>query len=270
MANILDAILNIANDCSQKLGASTNTHNRLHAAGEPLEEYIKDAFAGTYNLDAATKNSQQSQVFSYGGGKNNPPDVIVRNGDAIEVKKVESIGGIALNSNYPKAKLYHDDPRISSDCRNIEGGQWTERDIIYAVCTMEQDSLRSVVFVYGSIYFAERDYYENQLNIYENTIHLNYIDPLGMSNVSCRFPTWTITHPFIAFNQIYEHNEKSDFELLAVIPAEKYNSFDNQYKLLDYSKADPKLRIQDGIVKNPNNLSQCMDVKVISYSYNNL
>ena len=266
MANILDAILNIAKDSSQKLSASTNTHNRLHAAGEPLEDYIKDAFAGTFNLDTFSKNSKQSQVFSYGGGKNNPPDAIIRNGDAIEVKKVESIGGIPLNSSYPKAKLYHDDPRISSDCRNIEGGTWSERDIIYAVGSVDKDSLKSIAFVYGSVYFAKRDYYEKQLNIYDNTIHMKYIDPLGISNVSCRFPTWIITNPFIAFNPIYEHKEKSNFELFAIIPTDKYNSFDNQCMLLDYSKSDPKLRIQDCMVKNPNDLSQCLNVKVISYS----
>ena len=279
MANILDAILNIANDCSQKLGASTNTHNRLHAAGEPLEEYIKDAFAGTFNLDAATKNSQQSQVFSYGGGKNNPPDAIVRNGDAIEVKKVESIGGIALNSSYPKAKLYHDDPRISSDCRNIEGGQWTERDIIYAIGNVKGSNINAITFVYGNIYCAKKEYYEKTFNAIKEGIinnvdleleitnelaHINAVDPLGITYFRAR-GMWGIDHPLKVFSYIFQHNTKNRFELVAIIPTDKYSSFENLHYFEQEAKKIPALEIEDRQVKNPNNTAELINVKLITY-----
>lgn len=76
--------------------------------GEGLEEYIKDAFAGTINeTDQQNRFGIFSQTYSYSGNKNNPPDLILINSDAIEIKKLESHNtAIALNSSYPKAKLF--------------------------------------------------------------------------------------------------------------------------------------------------------------------
>lgn len=60
-------------------------------------------------------------MFSYIGNQNNPPDSMLRNGDAIEVKKIESKkAALALNSSYPKAKLYADSPMINKECRECE------------------------------------------------------------------------------------------------------------------------------------------------------
>ncbi len=279
MANILDAILNIAKDSSQKLSASTNTHNRLHAAGEPLEDYIKDAFAGTFNLDTTTKNSKQSQVFSYGGGKNNPPDAIIRNGDAIEVKKVESIGGIPLNSSYPKAKLYHDDPRISSDCRNIEGGTWSERDIIYAVGNVNGANINAITFVYGNIYCASKECYEKTFNAIKEGIlksvdlelestnelaHINAVDPLGITYFRAR-GMWGIEHPLKVFKYLFQHNTQNHFELVAIIPADKYNSFANLHSFEQEAQQIAALKIEDKQVKNPNNTAELINVKLITY-----
>lgn len=279
MANILDAILNIAKDSSQKLSASTNTHNRLHAAGEPLEEYIKDAFAGTFNLDTATRNAKQSQVFSYGGGKNNPPDAIVRNGDAIEVKKVESIGGIPLNSSYPKAKLYHDDPRISSDCRNIEGGNWSERDIIYAVGNVSGANINAITFVYGNIYCASKECYERTFNAIKEGItrsvdlelestnelaHINAVDPLGITYFRAR-GMWGIEHPLKVFKYLFQHNTQNRFELVAIIPTNIYNSFANLRSFEQEAQRLTALNIKDKQVKNPNNTAELINVKLITY-----
>lgn len=281
MANILDAILNIAKDSSQKLSASTNKHNRLHAAGEPLEEYIKDAFAGTFSLDTATKISKQSQVFSYGGGKNNPPDAIIKNGDAIEVKKVETIGDIPLNSSYPKAKLYHDDPRISSDCRNIEGGQWTERDIIYAVGNVKAKGadIYALTFVYGSIYCAKKECYETTFNAIKEGIiksvdleleptnelaHINMVDPLGITYFRAR-GMWGITHPLKVFKYLFQHDSKNRFELVAIIPTDKYDNFENKSNFEQEAQKINALKIENKQVKNPNNTAELINVKLITY-----
>ena len=76
--------------------------------GLTLENYIKDIFAEKlYEKDEAKRNLKISQTFSYGGNSNNPPDLILKNGDAIEVKKIENKNSqIALNSSYPKNKIY--------------------------------------------------------------------------------------------------------------------------------------------------------------------
>ena len=56
--------------------------------GEALEEYVKDIFAGTVNeTDENIRNQKLSEIFSYLGNQNNPPDSMLRGGDAIEVRK---------------------------------------------------------------------------------------------------------------------------------------------------------------------------------------
>lgn len=89
--NILKAITNLINNPIYKLQEFYKNHNRVNNMGEALEEYIKDMFADTINeTDENKRISKISQTFSYLGNQNNPPDMIIRNGDAIEVKKIES------------------------------------------------------------------------------------------------------------------------------------------------------------------------------------
>lgn len=72
------------------------------------------------------------KFFSYLGNQNNPPDVILKGGDAIEIKKIQSkSSAIALNSSYPKNKLYSNDPRITKACKNSE--VWKVKDMIYVI-----------------------------------------------------------------------------------------------------------------------------------------
>lgn len=60
---------------------------------QALEAYIQDAFANTISETNSRKRSKRlSEVFSYLGNQNNPPDSILNGGDAIEVKKIQSKG----------------------------------------------------------------------------------------------------------------------------------------------------------------------------------
>lgn len=276
--NIINCITNIVANHNRVIGKSENSHNRLHAMGEPLEDYIKDMFSGTYGSSAQEKMKIHEKVFSYGGGKNNPPDAILFQGDAIEVKKVESIGGIPLNSSYPKAKLYKDDPRISSECRNIENGKWNEKDIIYAVGCVSGKNLKSLVLVYGSIYCAGKECYENVFNKIKQSIkdstlaleetnelaHINAVDPLGITYFRAR-GMWGISHPFRVFDYIHKYNNNNGFELMTIIPDDKFNSFANKDSLLKLAKENNKLKIMDARVKNPNNTVKTIGVKLITF-----
>ena len=89
--------------------------NRANNMGDALEEYIKDLFANTINeTDEQNRLDKISKTFSYLGNQNNPPDSILYLGDAIEVKKIESKNAsLALNSSYPKHKLYADSKLIT-------------------------------------------------------------------------------------------------------------------------------------------------------------
>lgn len=277
--NIIDAILNIVKNDNRVVGESNNYHNRLHAMGEPFEDYIKDAFAGTINSDAQTKLDTYAKVFSYGGGKNNPPDAILKSGDAIEVKKVETIGGIPLNSSYPKSKLHNNDPRISNECRQIDGGKWDEKDIIYTIgCVNKENTLSSLVMVYGDIYCASKDHYEKIFNAVKNSImstnldlektnelaHINAVDPLGITYFRAR-GMWGITHPFKVFNYIYKYDSNCCFEMMVIVPKSKFESYENKTDLINEGVDNRHLTITDCQVKNPNNTVELIDVKLITY-----
>ena len=131
--NIIDAIIEIVSNNQYDVKAYTIANNRANAEGDALEDYIKDVFAGTLHCaDIQQRDENLSKHFSYLGNTNNPPDIMIRGGDAIEVKKITKItSGLALNSSYPKAKLYSNSRMLNKACRECE--EWTEKDMLYAV-----------------------------------------------------------------------------------------------------------------------------------------
>lgn len=130
--NIVNAIINMVNNPVTQLVNYYQGRNRANNAGDALEEYIKDLFANSFDLPESERLERISSVFSYLGNNSNPPDAMLLNGDAIEVKKIETdTAALALNSSYPKHTVKASSPMISSACKAAEN--WTEKDIIYAV-----------------------------------------------------------------------------------------------------------------------------------------
>lgn len=129
MKNIIDAIINLVKNPKVELVRHYASVNRANNMGDALEEYVKDLYAGTIDeIDENVRIHKISDVFSYLGNASNPPDSMLRNGgDAIEVKKLQSMGDLALNSSHPKRKLRIDNPKINQHCRNCE--EWNERDM---------------------------------------------------------------------------------------------------------------------------------------------
>ncbi len=278
--NIIDAILNVIKHHQISLQDPRNTNNRLHAMGESLEKYVKDIFAGTLHASEEEKMQIHAQCFSYGGGANNPPDAMIRGGAAIEIKKVESIGSVPLNSSFPKSKLHRDDYRISNACRNAEGDTWTEKDMIYAIGHVQKNTniLKSLAFVYGDVYCADRECYENIFNTIKNAInstplqleesdelaHINAVDPLGITYFRAR-GMWGINHPYRVFNYIYDYTRGHAFDFMAIIPTSIFDTFENTNLLVEEARTNPNLHILDKQVKNPNNTVQLINVKLITY-----
>lgn len=72
---------------------------------------------------------------------------MLHNGDAIEVKKIESPNSaLALNSSYPKQKLTYNNPMIAQACKQAEKN-WIEKDIIYCVAIGSKPKIKA--FMYG-------------------------------------------------------------------------------------------------------------------------
>ena len=148
MANPLTAFLTIVNNYQMNVQQITHGNNRANNMGEGLEGFIKDAFANTFNeTDEQTKLETFSSVYSYSGNKNNPPDLILQNSDAIEIKKLESRNtAIALNSSYPKAKLFANSTMITTTCRACE--TWVEKDMLYAIGNVPKNTNQLKYYAY--------------------------------------------------------------------------------------------------------------------------
>ena len=277
--NIIDAIINIVKNPIVELKEYSISHNRANSMGEALEEYIKDIFSGTlFENDKNKRLEIISEVFSYLGNTNNPPDSILRGGDAIEVKKIENkSSSLALNSSYPKAKLYSNSSMITDACRNCE--EWKEKDIIYAIGTCEKNKLTSLIFVYGEDYAAENKIYENVKNKIKfgiETINglefsetneigrVNRVDPLGITYFRIR-GMWGIENPIKVFDYIYERDNTKQFNFMALINDDKYNSFFNREELENLEKENKYLEIRNVKIKNPNNPAQLRSAKLITF-----
>ncbi|KXA17737.1 NgoPII family restriction endonuclease [Fusobacterium nucleatum] len=277
--NIIDAIINIVKNPIVELKEYSISHNRANSMGEALEEYVKDIFSGTlFETDKNKRMEIISEVFSYLGNTNNPPDSILRDGDAIEVKKIENkSSSLALNSSYPKAKLYSNSSMITDACRNCE--EWKEKDIIYAIGTCEKNKLTSLIFVYGEDYAAENKIYENVKNKIKfgiETINglefsetneigrVNRVDPLGITYFRIR-GMWGIENPIKVFDYIYERDNTKQFNFMALINDDKYNSFFNREELENLEKENKYLEIRNVKIKNPNNPAQLRSAKLITF-----
>ena len=277
--NIIDAIINIVKNPILELKEYSISHNRANSMGEALEEYIKDVFSGTlFEKDKNKRIEIISEVFSYLGNTNNPPDSILRGGDAIEVKKIENkSSSLALNSSYPKAKLYSNSSMITDACRSCE--KWEEKDIIYTIGTCEKNKLTSLIFLYGEDYAAENKIYENVKNKIKfgiETINglefsetneigrVNRVDPLGITYFRIR-GMWGIENPVKVFDYIYERDNTKQFNFLALINEDKYLSFSNTKELEDLEKENKNLEIKNVRIKNPNNPAQLKKAKLITF-----
>lgn len=281
MTNILQALKNLTDNPITDISAryQANGRNRANSMGEALEAYVKDLFCNTFDTQNETeKNRICSEKFSYIGNQNNPPDLMIANGDAIEVKKIESVGSqIALNSSYPKDKLYSDSPMITQDCRECEN--WREKDIIYIVGAMQQDKLKALWFVYGDCYAASKDIYErikNKISEGVNSLpdvefsetkelgRVNKVDPLGITYLRIR-GMWGIDNPVHVFDYITNIERDSELTVNAVMLTEKYNSFPESDRQAIENITSDNFTISDVEIKSPNNPARLLNAKLIKF-----
>jgi hypothetical protein len=276
MTNILEAIYNIVNHKNFVIREFYSGRNRANSMGEALENYIKDAFADTFDSDdEQSRLKTYNQEFSWLGSQNNPPDIMIKDGDAIEVKKTQSANSsLALNSSYPKTDLRHTSPMITSECRDCE--EWTVKDLIYCVGHTSDTNIKSLWMVYGSSYAAKHETYQRIKTTISDGIktipdvvfadtkelgRVNQVDPLGITNLRIR-GMWQIENPRKVFNYLHEPTDK-DFELVCIIPLEKYNSFPNESKSKLEGITEKGFSIENKQIKNPNNPAKLMNCKLI-------
>jgi hypothetical protein len=279
MSNVLKAFINVANSYREEVENITYSNNRANNMGEGLEKYIQNAFANSFTeQNEANKLDKFQGIFSYQGNKNNPPDLILKNSDAIEIKKLESKNSaIALNSSYPKDKLYSDSTMITKACRECE--EWSVKDMLYAIGYNPKNTknLKSLWLIYGNCFCADKESYEKIKDTISKGItsissveftetnelgKVKKIDPLGVTDLRIR-GMWHIENPNKIFDYIYKYDESKEFQLIALMTIEKYESMPQDDREIIENMESIKMREIN--IKNPNNPVKLINGKILVF-----
>jgi hypothetical protein len=283
--NILTAIKNIADFGSNDLRTYSSTYLiRINAVGQQLEFYVKDALCGSFRLAQQEKETKYQETFSLLGNQNNPPDAIIRGGDAYEIKKIQTpTASIALNSSPPKDRLHRNDSRVTEACRRCEGGNWQTKDMFYVVGCTQNSKIKYLFFVHGTCYSAERQVYEmiatqlkrdiegslrtGGIEGSSETVELgrvNRVDPLGITNLRIR-GMWMIENPIKVFSYIYRLDSKRSFSLIALMSKTKFDYFPQQD--IGAIRMDSRIESKSVKIKNPNNPAELVDAQLITLGW---
>ena len=282
MNNILTAIEAIVENSTLRVVVAPegNTQNRANQMGAALEDYVKNAFSNCLGLDTRTVMQARNKAFSYLGNDTNPPDAMLKGGDAIEIKKLTSLGATRLqfNSSYPKNKLYSINSKICSACRECE--EWQEKDMLYVVGQVNEQELQNIFFVYGDLYCDSHEVYEKVEDAIKDGIEsldkvelsetnelgrVNKVDHLEISDLRIR-GMWLIKSPFQHFGYLTQEITDYTFKLVALIPEGKYNSFSNVNEFESFCSKN-NVNIADEEVSDPQNPAKLIKSKLITYYY---
>lgn len=250
---------------------------------------MKDSFTNTFTLTQDEKDQVHKEVFSYLGSQNNPPDFIIRNGAAFEVKKIQVKSNkrgspqIQLNSSPPKNRLHSDDRRITNECRNCEDEPWDEKEHFYVVGqVLEQtNNIRELFVIHGLCYCAGRDYYrplhenfkdhidsiikQNDYNSKE-TVELgriHKIDPLSITELRIR-GMWLIKNPFRLYENLGSLENHNNFTLTVLLTENQYNLYpEEDRRLIEDMESLDFQRIQ---ITDPNDEETTLDAILIKFS----
>ena len=290
MSNILDAIMNIINDGSFEARRTKDTENSINQVGDSLEEYIKDAFSNSFNLEGEERASAMKDCILYHGNSSNPPDIITAGNDkiAIEVKKSDLYkSALQLNSSMPHSKFSSKDSRINTKCRDLIGDE--EMDMLYVVGAFvkKQNKLRHLSMVYGSVYCADISTYEKVDNIVRNQlkelskpigktapmVHLDLdsnelgkikdIDPNGHCDLRIR-GMYTYESPYVVFNEQFD-SEQLEFDLFVVVPNDTFEGMENKEVFVEFAKENENISIEEKNYPDPNGSDKKILCKKIIY-----
>ncbi len=259
MANIIDAIVTLVKRNNFSLKDLNVGNNRANSRSDALELYVKNLFANTFDCVETERLERWNKIFSWLGNSSNPPDFMLKGGDAVEVKKIESNdAAIALNSSYPKHTLKSSSPLISNACRTAEN--WKEKDIIYTVGVVKGISLKNLCMLYGQDYCASEEFYRQAA--------LKSLDPLGITRAKNFL--YQIENPWRVFGYVYQQNVHANFNFMCLINSRMWATLKNRAELLKLQKDYPTLQIVDKQIKNPDNPAELRDAKLITYTLERL
>jgi hypothetical protein len=276
--NTIEALANLV-EGTFVLEHNSASLNRMNSQGESLEAFVQNAFCPIEpNSDLAAGNKLRSEVFSYLGNQNNPPDFMLRGGDAVEVKKVKGKSArIALNSSYPKQNLNRKSKMISAACRNAE--TWTKKDLLYVIGELSNEtSIQHLWFIYGDCYSAEEATYESIRTVIRKGVReldldnaetnelgrVNGVDPLGITNLRIR-GMWDISGPREVFSGMFPPVDSRP-SFFAVMTTEKYLAFPEISRARLENMSDLGVKIKTVEIRSPDNPAKLMDATTIEWT----
>lgn len=292
MRNIINAIMSLVEQQEFTIKPVQYPKNIANQLGASFEAYGKMLFAG---INAGSDEGECAKLleleFSHLGEQNNPPDAIIRGGDAIEFKKLESDSScMPLNSSFPKHDLRSDSPFITVACRHAE--RWDKKEILYVVGVVRKNFLNRMWMVYGSEYCASAETYLRLRNSLQSVVRDKIdelggyimdesskeparvkegIDPLNITRFRLR-AMWEMQTPWMVFREEYQdviakHRkmwQSKEFEFVAIVGNQKWMTLENRKDLeVMVDKQTPGLGIYDIHVKNPDNVNQKVRAKMI-------
>lgn len=147
--------------------------------------------------------------------------------------------------------------------------------MLYAIGNVPKnsDTLKSLWFVYGDCFCADKEVYERiKYTIssgitaipdveFTNTNELGKVkkvDPLGITDLRIR-GMWHIENPMKIFNYIYQYDNAKVFQLICLMKKEKYETLPLEDRQIIENLNNPNVSVSDVRIKNPNNPIQLMD-----------
>jgi len=281
--NLLAAINNIVNNPITDIITHYKTTKRFNKVEKAIELYIQDIFCNANNFDSVfDKWEIFSKYFAFFGNFRRFPNIIIKNGDGILFKTItETNAPIKLNSFYPRDKLYKQDSIMAK--HSIEGEDWQEKDLLYIIIELNNQCLKSIWFLYGDCFIADKEIYEYIQNRVKQGLEeaydvevcidnpnelgtVEHIDPLDITSLQIK-GSWFIENPNLVFEDYIDPNIQSKFSVHAVMLKTKYDGFPiaqrkNLEKLQD---KDKNFNIKDVKIRWPNNTVKLLEAKFISF-----
>ncbi len=116
---------------------------------EPSELHLQNAFASVPPGSSHSERMHRlADTFAYGGNPTNPPDMLIKGGDAVVTAMFDRNSPVAiLYSASAEQQLSVDDPSLSRAARTCE--TWDKRDLLYVFVSTDV-----TCFLYGDCFAA--------------------------------------------------------------------------------------------------------------------
>ena len=306
--NILKAIHHYVTVKPIRIAYTPKNKNSQQVQGEKLEFFMKRLFSLGLDYDydpeifhLSGKIPDQSDIdhisiekfkekFSWLGTKNYPPDLKLKGGDCIEIKKKDKKTGIFsdihLNSSPPRAKLKKDDPMLQQEMRTCENN-WEESDVLYIIGKEKGNNKgwESLVMFYGDVIYEDKIYeelknalrestskllesFEHKISFErEDTKELGRLNKLG--NNEAAYLRVRAMYGMQAPKYLKEEGIlKKEQKLCAVMRKSKYLSFPDEDRAnLEDCQDKGLLNVEESTLPDPIEVGKDIGIKIISVNH---